>query len=243
MDSAMTVEDNDKEGQGQIGDALSPEDLAWVDSCLIKDSEILDSNWNALKGALLEIVDSHPESLSYSAGMIESSPERTDMEILPSSEETETAELLGRNDNDEVVSFSLKSGKSKERYQINKKIVSQLLYNDDPAETFVMDPFLPSFNDGERVSEVFDSGLNYDLVAVEMEPLSDDIFKVWDVVVPSEEDELVKAIVDTSSPSISSAFGYSAGASAGAGEWNLNDESLDNLVGAIAELSLGQNSS
>ncbi|KAK3195366.1 hypothetical protein Dsin_026676 [Dipteronia sinensis] len=235
----MAVEDNVKAGQGQIGDALSPEDLAWVDSCLIKDSEILDSNWNALKGALLEIVDSHPEPLSYSAAMIESSPEGTDMEILPFSEETQTAESLGRNDDDEVVSFNLKSGKIKERYQINKKIVSQLLYNDDPAETFVMDPFLPSFNDDERVSEVFDSGFNSDLVAVEMEPLSDDIFKVWDVVVPAEKDELVNAIVDTSSQLISSAFGYSAGA----GEWNLNDESLDNLVSAIADLSLDQNSS
>ncbi|KAK2665441.1 hypothetical protein Ddye_004015 [Dipteronia dyeriana] len=233
----MAVEDNDKEGQGQIGDALSPEDLAWVDSCLIKDSEILDSNWNALKGALLQIVDSNPESLSYSAAMIESSPEGTDMEILPSNDETETAELPGRNDDDEVVSFSLKSGKIKERFQINKKIVSQLLYNDDPAETSVMDPFLPSFNDGERVSEVFDSGLNSDLLAIEMEPLSEDIFKVWDVVVPSEKDELVKAIVDTSSQSISPAFGDPAG------EWNLNDESLDNLVIAIADLSLDQNSS
>ncbi|KAL5788721.1 hypothetical protein ACOSP7_005670 [Xanthoceras sorbifolium] len=247
----MAVEDDMTEGSisslivdsldsNRSGDVLSSEDLAWVDSCLIKDAEISDSNWNALKDALLEIADSQPESFSYSAVRIESSPEGTDMEILPSSEEAEAARFPVRNDDDDV-SANLKSGKIMDSYQINKKIISQLL-EDDPTETFVADPFLQSYKYGERVSEVFDSGLkNYDLLAVEMEPLSDDIFKVWDLGVPAEEDELIKqlkkALVDTSLKSIPSALDDS-GASK-----DFKDDSLDNLIAGIADLSLNPNSS
>ncbi|PQM39515.1 uncharacterized protein Pyn_35008 [Prunus yedoensis var. nudiflora] len=51
----------------QKGEVLSPEDSAWVDSCLISESDNLDDDWSSLKGALLEILNSQPESLSSSA--------------------------------------------------------------------------------------------------------------------------------------------------------------------------------
>lgn len=48
----------------QSGDLFSPKNLAWIDSCLIKDAEISDSGWNSLKDALLEIFRTEPYHFS-----------------------------------------------------------------------------------------------------------------------------------------------------------------------------------
>lgn len=45
-------------------EVLSPEDLAWVESCLVKDSDISDTDWIPLKNALLDIISSQPQSFS-----------------------------------------------------------------------------------------------------------------------------------------------------------------------------------
>ncbi|KAH1143280.1 hypothetical protein GLYMA_12G151000v4 [Glycine max] len=45
-------------------EVLSPEDLAWVDSCLVKDSDNSETDWIPLKNALLDIISSQPQSFS-----------------------------------------------------------------------------------------------------------------------------------------------------------------------------------
>ncbi|XP_023529376.1 uncharacterized protein LOC111792251 [Cucurbita pepo subsp. pepo] len=50
-----------QESKEQIDD-LTPEDIAWADSCLIKEiPDILDGNWNHIKDALLEVLDLYPQ--------------------------------------------------------------------------------------------------------------------------------------------------------------------------------------
>ena len=85
------------------GEGLSPEDIAWVDSCLIKDPESSETNMNSLKDALLEIFISQPELINSSAAVSNGSPEETDVEILPSSEEADAVQFRGRTDDDLVL--------------------------------------------------------------------------------------------------------------------------------------------
>ncbi|XP_031271711.1 uncharacterized protein LOC116130101 [Pistacia vera] len=230
----------------QSGDVLSPEDLAWVDSCLIKDAEVSDSSWNALKDALLEIVSSEPVSISYSAAGSGGSPRETDIMIHTPSKEAETAKFPVTNDNDGVVPILVDSETNSDSYPIKQNngiSLSPVFQGDDATETFVGDPFLPSYKegreiykDGKRESETIGSGLDLDPSAVELEPLSEDIFKVWDLGVSAEEEELFtqlnKALSENTFQSTSSAFDDS-------GSWkDLKDDSLDNLIAGIADLSL-----
>lgn len=251
----------------QQGDTLSLEDLAWVDSCLIKDPENSDSNWNAVKDALLEIVNLQAEQVSYSASGIDGMSEGTDIEMYHPGKEAETAES-GKNDDDVVpiivesktnndshpvnqkagISFSklfevddTESETKNDSHSINQKTgipFSELFEVNDTVETSDGDPFLPTYKEGERGSVSPDLGLDLDPFAVEIEPLSDDIFKVWDLGVPDEEDELItqlkKALAETSSASMPSTIDDS-------GTWE--DESLDNLIAGVADLSLDSKSS
>ncbi|KAJ8624667.1 hypothetical protein MRB53_033197 [Persea americana] len=52
----------------QKEDAISPEDLAWVESCLVKDLGHADDNWDDMKDALWNIISSQepsPFDVSY----------------------------------------------------------------------------------------------------------------------------------------------------------------------------------
>ncbi|MCL7041810.1 hypothetical protein MKW94_001125, partial [Papaver nudicaule] len=43
--------------QGEVcEDVLSPEDAAWVDSCLVNGAELTEDGWDATKDALIDIV-------------------------------------------------------------------------------------------------------------------------------------------------------------------------------------------
>jgi len=71
------------------GDALSPEDVAWVDSCLVKDPEISDgTDWSSLKDVLLEILSLQPESHDSSEPGNDDLPRGTDI-LMHLSNETE----------------------------------------------------------------------------------------------------------------------------------------------------------
>ncbi|CAN1256061.1 hypothetical protein LINPERPRIM_LOCUS9192 [Linum perenne] len=43
-------------------DSVSTEDIAWADSCLVKDPEISDGEWSSVKDSLLEMLSLIPES-------------------------------------------------------------------------------------------------------------------------------------------------------------------------------------
>ncbi|KAH1221667.1 hypothetical protein AAZX31_12G140100 [Glycine max] len=76
-------------------EVLSPEDLAWVDSCLVKDSDNSETDWIPLKNALLDIISSQPQSFSTEEVIkippyIISSELETSTDEIPDDEKTGT---------------------------------------------------------------------------------------------------------------------------------------------------------
>ncbi|KAK4255788.1 hypothetical protein QN277_008741 [Acacia crassicarpa] len=278
---------------------LSPEDLAWVDSCLIEDADILESTWNPLKNVLLDIISSTPESFNIDGG--------ADIEILPSIEENNTAEFLGTgNDSssvckawdiisdsiqDETMDYSQPSSSSEENpmpvsegnmqasnhSDMEHTSVSSSTYNalpislatansddipnNEKAETlpsppvFEGNPFLPTYSEDLKENETTDSGLNLDLLAHDMKLSPDDIFKIWDLNIPTE-DEFVKQMnkalstnsLQTTEPSfddleqlqvLDQGLPDNRVSSKNSEQLNvLEDGPLDNLIEGFADLSL-----
>ncbi|XP_030944611.1 uncharacterized protein LOC115969170 [Quercus lobata] len=352
------------------GEGLSPEDIAWVDSCLIKDPESSETNMNSLKDALLEIFISQPELINSSAAVSNGSPEETDVEILPSSEEADTVQFQGRTDDDLVLinketktkgddlpinlknntlpsltyggnsfllthtegleesgssgskldlgsptyelepsnvddmflaneeektkgddlpiklgnntlqsftyggnSFLLthseglkESGSSASKLDLGSltnelepsNVDDMVLSNEEEktkgdnlpiklknntlqSSTFERNPFLPTYTEGLKESGRTESMLDLGSSAYDVEPSTEDIFRVWDLDIPAEDGELVKqlnkALTDNSFESIPSTLNDS-------GAWkDLEEQSVDNLIAGISDLSLYGNSS
>ena len=352
------------------GEGLSPEDIAWVDSCLIKDPESSETNMNSLKDALLEIFISQPELINSSAAVSNGSPEETDVEILPSSEGADAVQFRGRTDDDLVLinketktkgndlpinlknntlpsltygenSFLLsniegleESGSSGSKldlgsstYEMEPSNVDDMVLANEEEKTkgddlpiklgnntlqsltyggnsflltnteglkesgssaskldlgslthelelsnvddmvlsneeektkgddlsiklknntlqsltFERNPFLPTYTEGLKESGRTESMLDLGSSAYDVEPSTEDIFRVWDLDIPAEDGELVKqlnkALTDNSFESIPSTLNDS-------GAWkDLEEQSVDNLIAGISDLSLHGNSS
>ena len=352
------------------GEGLSPEDIAWVDSCLIKDPESSETNMNSLKDALLEIFISQTELINSSAAVSNGSPEETDVEILPSSEEADAVQFRGRTEDDLVLinketktkgndlpinlknntlpsltyggnSFLLsniegleESGSSGSKldlgsstYEMEPSNVDDMVLANEEEETkgddlpiklgnntlqsltyggnsflltnteglkesgssaskldlgslthelelsnvddmvlsneeektkgddlptklknntlqsitFERNPFLPTYTEGLKESGRTESMLDLGSSAYDVEPSTEDIFRVWDLDIPAEDGELVKqlnkALTDNSFESIPSTLNDS-------GAWkDLEEQSVDNLIAGISDLSLHGNSS
>nr|POE70630.1 hypothetical protein CFP56_40948 [Quercus suber] len=317
------------------GEGLSPEDIAWVDSCLIKDPESSETNMNSLKDALLEIFISQPELINSSAAVSNDSPEETDVEILPSSEEADAVQFRGRADDDLVLinketktkgleesgssgskldlgsstyelepsnvddmvlaneeektkgdvpiklgnntlqsltyggnSFLLthteglkESGSSASKLDLGSftnelepsNVDDMVLSNEEEKTkgddlpiklknntlqslTFERNPFLPTYTEGLKESGRTESMLDLGSSAYDVEPSTEDIFRVWDLDIPAEDGELVKqlnkALTDNSFESIPSTLNDS-------GAWkDLEEQSFDSLIAGISDLSL-----
>ncbi|XVE93728.1 hypothetical protein REPUB_Repub01dG0219100 [Reevesia pubescens] len=237
------------------GDKLSDEDLAWVNSCLVTDTEILESNWTSFKDVLLEIIGDQPDSLDSSATGTDGFVGGTEIRIVPSIEKAEAANYSGRNDEDLVVipingdaetnsngiPIKKRTGILSQFFQEDSTETSQY-FQEDSTETFRGDPFLPTYNEDERKGEAIDIGLQLSSSADEMNSSTVDIFRVWDLEIPAEEDDLIKLLnkavaeTETSFESMPSAFDDST-------VWKyLKDEPLDNLIAGIADLSLNTKS-
>ncbi|KAK7257217.1 hypothetical protein RIF29_31024 [Crotalaria pallida] len=211
-------------------EVLSPEDLAWVDSCLNKDSNIPESDWNPLKDVLLEIISSQPQPFST---------DREDIETLPSAvvERFESINL-GRN-LESSTHYVESSSEPSSTYNINPislAVESSADEIPEPSSTFMGNPFLPTYNEDVRENDTTDLGLDLDFSTYEVEHASENIFRIWDLNIPTEEVELVKqldkALSENYFSTVSSSFNDS-------GKWkDLKEVSVDDLIGAIADLSL-----
>lgn len=262
----MAVEDDVMEGivssleSNRKGETLSVEDVVWADSCLIKESEIPDGDWSSIEDALLEILTSQAGLLNSSASVSDGLHVENDSE-MPTSPEVEEAELLLGKGAETEASFvrtpidELLLGMGAETeasfvstpidlLPINEEsgtrsenIVIKEYINDFQSLAFVGNPFLPTYNDGMKEPETStNSSSLYDI-----EPATDDIFRVWDLDVPVEEDELAKllkkALEESSPQSKSSTLDESV-------TWkDFEQESVDDLIAGIADLSLKRNSS
>ncbi|KAL1325587.1 hypothetical protein AAHE18_13G171200 [Arachis hypogaea] len=167
----------------QQNEVVSPEDLAWIDSCLTEDLNVPESSWIHVENALLEIISSQPQSFNTES----SANENLD------SEERVTLQSLS-------------------------------LYGN---------PFRPTYNEDSKENETFDFRINLDSSAYDVEDMSENIFKIWDLDVQSEEGELVKQLEKALSESPLQVVPSS---SENSGKWK--DFSLDDLIGGMTDLSI-----
>ncbi|XP_061339590.1 uncharacterized protein LOC133286214 [Gastrolobium bilobum] len=217
-------------------EVFSPEDLAWVDSCLVKDSDISDSDWIPLKNALLEIVSSQSQTFSTDGG--------EDIEILPYNEE-QKIESTSLELNQESSTYDVEhSSQPSSTYNVDLLSIGIEASTDEsdnektgtlPSSTFLGNPFLPTYNEELKENKTIDLGFNLDSSTYEMEHASENIFKIWDLDIPSEEGELVKQLDKAlTENSFQSSFDDS-------GKWkSLKEGSLDALIAGIADLSLNK---
>lgn len=209
-------------------EVLSPEDLDWVDSCLVKDSDISECDWNPLKNALIEIMSSQSQSFSN----------EEDLEIPPNSITSERTTVQLNQQSSTSVRKHL-SGSS--TYNINPLLMAvesstEEIPDDENTGTLPsLNPFLPTYREDLKENEPFDFGLNLDSTSYEMEHLTDNIFKVWDLDITSEEGELVKQLDKALSEN---SFQTSPGDSL---KLDMKESSLDDVITGIADLSLNKN--
>jgi hypothetical protein len=241
----------------QQNGVFSPEDLAWVDSCLNNGFDISQSDWVPLKDALLEIISSQSQSFGVNGGEDnESHPFSEENNItLKLNQQPSTSDVKRLRNPSSTYDVSLLSMATETS---SNEIADNELTETLTSSTFPGSPFLPTYNEDVKYNETFDYGLNLDSATYEMEqtaenifkvwdldPVTDEleqasenIFKVWDLDIPSEEGELVKqlkkALSENSLRTEPSAFD-----DLGKGK-DMKEASLDDLIAGIADLSLNK---
>ncbi|KAI3447994.1 hypothetical protein Pfo_004659 [Paulownia fortunei] len=208
---------------------LSPEDVAWADSCLTKDPEVLDSGWDSMKDALLETLSTQSNSSAHEKDKFSEGPK---MEIFPSGEETGDVHNLVKSDISTADSSEGAEPSSGDQLTYEKT-------DDFWSRHNMEDVFLPSYSDSLIDLGTSDPEVDLVVQAFQMDQSTEDIFKVWDLDIPPEEDDLIKqlkkALVESSLEPTTSVSDHSEA-------WKgLNDESLDDIISGIADLSLSPN--
>ncbi|MCL7026268.1 hypothetical protein MKW94_019382 [Papaver nudicaule] len=222
------VSNTEEAKQGEVcEDVLSPEDAAWVDSCLVNDAELTEDSWDAIKDALIDIVSL--QTTSQNAPVSESDPMNEEYEDLataeflggteddhvPSNEKAKIEELLGITDEDDMVS-------------IIKKIEAA------PFRDNLRKGFFSSYRDPEDTNVAVDVDSED-----EIESSSKNIFKVWDLNTLTEEDELVQEL----RKALAGSCVEDATVSLDDSRNGNGEETLDGLVSGLADLSLRKSSS
>lgn len=237
-----------EESKEQV-DSLTPEDIAWVDSCLIKEiPDISDGNWNHVKDALLEILDLYPQSFESSLAVSDNVPGASNGDIdvdMLSPNNVKEPTFPSRDSDDPMNETGIASEDSQNHDPMNETgIASEDPQNHDDIDTSlsltpIKNPFLPTYKEEvEGNDENNQAGFGHELSEIGSEPPINDIFHVWDLNFPPVEDELVeqlnKALTENSVESVPSM------------DSNLNvlkdlkEDLLDDLINSISDLSLEQ---
>ncbi|KAK8508997.1 hypothetical protein V6N13_130742 [Hibiscus sabdariffa] len=244
----MDVEDDTRDGSAssiileslestQQGEKLSDEDLAWVNSCLVSDTEILESNWTSFKDVLLEIIGDQPETLHPTVTGSNGNLGGTEISIVPSIEEEEAANYLGRTD-DNLLIIPV-NGANVGNIPIKRRTGTKQQYlQEDSSETVRGDPFRPTYKEEERKDNAVDLGIQSILSAEEMNSSTADIFRVWDLDIPDEEDDLIKELNKVAAKATPSFESMPLAFESSTAWKDLEDEPLDNIIAGIADLSL-----
>lgn len=197
-------------------DMVSPEDVAWADSCLVKD-EISENGCNPHQDTLIMGLGSKSDS---SAAIWE--------DISPYETKMGTSQILGARV-DDISLFDEEAGNFSGDQLINEN-------NNISMSTFNLNNvFLPTYNEklrdlGTKESEVFK------FPGLVTEHSTGDIFKVWNLEMPPEEDEFVKQLKKAISES--SLELTPSGSDESKCLKGLEDENIDDIISGIADLSL-----
>ncbi|XP_038887167.1 uncharacterized protein LOC120077354 [Benincasa hispida] len=229
----MVVWNNMVEESKEQVDALTPEDIAWVDSCLIKETpDISDGNWNHIKDALLEILDLYPQSFESSHAVSHNAPggSNGDIDVDMLSPNNVKEPTFSSRDSDDPMN---ETGIASEDPQKHDDIDTSLL------QTLIKNPFLPTYKEEvEGNDENNQAGFEHELSEIGSESPINDIFHVWDLNFPPVEDELVeqlnKALTENYVESTPSMDGNLLVLK------DLKEDLLDDLINSISDLSLEQ---
>ncbi|XVF01004.1 hypothetical protein REPUB_Repub04eG0050500 [Reevesia pubescens] len=165
------------------------------DDNIREDTEILESKWTSFRDVLLEIISDQPESLDSSDTESVRFSRETEIKILPSIEEAEAANYSRMDDDLDVIPINADMETNTNAIPIKKRT-----------------GILPTYSEDERKDEAVDLGLQLSLSADETNSSTVDIFRVWDLDIPAEEDDLIKQLnkaiseTETSFQSIPLAF-------------------------------------
>ncbi|KAL3814087.1 hypothetical protein ACJIZ3_015355 [Penstemon smallii] len=188
------------------GSVLTAEDIAWADSLLTKDPEPLDSGWNSFKDALFESINAQNDSSTSENDMIENPSSIVETVDLQDLDNTEAEEPKNER--------SLNFENADDFWSKYKK----------------EDVFLPTYN--EYLLDLESTDTSVDSVPLTYELSTEDIFKIWDLEIPpDEEDDLVKQFNKVLA-------GNAVEPDATKILKELKDVSLDDLVAGISDLSL-----
>lgn len=218
-------------------DALSPEDLAWADSCLNKEVDASDADWSSIKDALLEIISSQSESpANFSAA--QSSMEVIANEAFRSRENLSSGEFGRGSDEDEdlldedddfgeVESIDISEDDGDDFVSRNKRLRMR--------GKNLNNVFRPNYSEDVKVEDL-DSGLSSSLYEVDTSLQS--IFQVWDLGVSDEQDDFTKQLNKAIDDGPSQIQSISFDSAASKDQMHV---SMDDLIAGIDGLSLKQN--
>ncbi|KAL2925104.1 Chromosome partition protein MukB [Bienertia sinuspersici] len=219
-------------------EALSPEDVAWADSCLIKDADVSAADWSSIKDALLEILSSQPEPQPNSSVPQSSTQLTTADEILRFSEDFTSVEFGGEFSND--TDFVDDDFGEVESIDISEDVEDDLIFRNKRRQKrgkVLGNIFRPNYSEDVKIEDI-DSELNSSLTAHELGSSLDDIFKVWDLAITEEQDDftkqLDKALGDVPPQSLADVDDSTTAK-------DLFHVSIDDLIAGVSDLSLKQN--
>lgn len=218
-DDSVSPLDLNSVGSNESADVVSPEDVAWADSCLVNDLAILDHGMDSLKHALL---DTFPSKTIFSSVMRDDSSQES--RIFPTFEETG---ILGIVDDYDVSPTNEQEGNTT-HHQINNEDTDNFWSRINSENDF-----LRISNEDLRLVEASDSEVDSQFSTLVEEELNDHIFKVWELDIPDEEDELVKQLYKALA---GSSLDFTPSASEN--PLVLDDKLLDDIISGLDGLSL-----
>lgn len=213
-------------------ETLSPADVAWADSCLSKDVGALDTDWSSVKDSLMEILTSQPQSgrqPTVNENLLPRESVRNlgfdrrydqDEDLIDEDHDIGDAQSIEiSEDNEGYLAFGNKNGRARGRSRFDSNV------------------FRPNYTEEIGKVKHLSFGMALSLTTYEVEPLSEDIFKVWDLGIANELDDFTK---EFSKPFVEVPEEIQL-ISDDSTSWNDSmDVSVDHLIAGVGRLSLIQ---
>ncbi|BAS78608.1 Os02g0469000 [Oryza sativa Japonica Group] len=153
----------------------SPEEAAWADSCFVQTSELSDSDWGAMKHALLNALEKPTEIPNNTSEIVHEEGSHAILEVKPHSL---PAEIVSQHDDMQM------EQKENNDYDTGTTEASEVanVIRGTNEHGKQMDGYTARPEDGDELSSS---------EVLEQTESRETIFKVWDLDVPfSDEDEL-----------------------------------------------------
>uniref|UniRef100_A0A0E0JZP3 Uncharacterized protein n=1 Tax=Oryza punctata TaxID=4537 RepID=A0A0E0JZP3_ORYPU len=202
----------------------SPEEAAWADSCFVQTSELSDSDWGAMKKALLNALEEPTEIPNNTSEIVHEEGFHSILEVKPHSL---PAEIVSQHDD---MQMEQKEDSDDDTDTTEASEAANVIRGTNEHGK-QMDGYTPRPEDGDELSSSD---------VLEQTESRETIFKVWDLDVPFSDDEdelelikdLKKLLKDNPQES---GFQLPSGTAK-----TLSQIAVDDLVADLSDLSLQQ---